>query len=375
MGTFLFRWPHPANDVHVTGTFDDWSKSEQLVKVGDVWEKEVHLSSADEKILYKFVVDDQWIVDHEAPKEDDGHYNVNNVLYPHEIKKDQPTTSEGTGAAFISSAAPESTSAAMAGEVPKEKPEPERKISPPGAFPETPVTEPDSFNVAPIPATSGMSNPISLPAGEKVPESSTITSNTVDSTATTSKEGYEKDASAPYAPTSGEEPIYSVKPIPATSGIGNPVSLPAGEKVPDSSNFTSNTVDSTATTSKEAYEHAGEAAAGVLGGTAVGAAAYSAFSKPDEEKKNIIPESSLPMDTKAADTLDAGPTISSAAPTSTTALLAGAISLEKKRQGMVIDPADAPSAETLSSVPEMVKESMKEAHQDPEAASDRKSVV
>jgi hypothetical protein len=45
--------PHPADDVHVTGTFDDWAKTEKLEKVGDVFEKEVQLPSADEKYYYK----------------------------------------------------------------------------------------------------------------------------------------------------------------------------------------------------------------------------------------------------------------------------------------------------------------------------------
>jgi hypothetical protein len=37
----------------VTGTFDAWSKSEKLEKVGDHFEKDVTLASADEKIYYK----------------------------------------------------------------------------------------------------------------------------------------------------------------------------------------------------------------------------------------------------------------------------------------------------------------------------------
>ena len=44
---------HPANEVYVTGTFDDWGKSVKLDKSGDTFEKEVSLSNADEKILYK----------------------------------------------------------------------------------------------------------------------------------------------------------------------------------------------------------------------------------------------------------------------------------------------------------------------------------
>jgi len=44
---------HPASEVYVTGTFDDWSKSEKLDRVGDGFSKNVTLSSADEKIYYK----------------------------------------------------------------------------------------------------------------------------------------------------------------------------------------------------------------------------------------------------------------------------------------------------------------------------------
>jgi hypothetical protein len=39
--------------VYVTGTFDDWSKSEKLVKTGDVFMKDVTLPRADEKFYYK----------------------------------------------------------------------------------------------------------------------------------------------------------------------------------------------------------------------------------------------------------------------------------------------------------------------------------
>ncbi len=37
----------------MTGTFDDWSKSEKLVKTGDSFSKNVTLPSAAEKIYYK----------------------------------------------------------------------------------------------------------------------------------------------------------------------------------------------------------------------------------------------------------------------------------------------------------------------------------
>lgn len=53
MGTFVFKWAHAASEVYVTGTFDNWSKSEKLIKTGDIFEKNVTLPSAEEKIYYK----------------------------------------------------------------------------------------------------------------------------------------------------------------------------------------------------------------------------------------------------------------------------------------------------------------------------------
>ncbi|KAI5860227.1 hypothetical protein GGS23DRAFT_240557 [Durotheca rogersii] len=53
MGTFLFKWAHPASEVYVTGTFDDWKKTEKLEKVGDHFEKTVTLPDASAKIFYK----------------------------------------------------------------------------------------------------------------------------------------------------------------------------------------------------------------------------------------------------------------------------------------------------------------------------------
>lgn len=300
--------------MHVTGTFDDWGKSEQLIQKGDIWEKEVNLSNADEKIYYKFVVDDKWVIDPTAPQEDDGHFNINNVLLPKDIKKHAGTYSREHQHRSILTAAvagkTDTTTAAGA----TTASEPEAKRHTPGDFPETPAEEPEKpFGVAPIAASSGIGNPVSLAPGEKVP---TLTDRTVDSTATTSKEGYERDASA---------------------------ALPA--------------------------------AAGLAGAGGLAALAGSAFSKP-EEKQNLIPESSLPMGGETKNTMDSGPHIQSAAPDSSTAGLAAGVPLEKKRQAMIIDPADAPQtgAEIAAAVPEPVKESIAESRQSPEAAASSEAV-
>lgn len=44
---------HPATEVYVTGTFDDWAKSVKLEKKGEIFEKLVDLPLATQKIYYK----------------------------------------------------------------------------------------------------------------------------------------------------------------------------------------------------------------------------------------------------------------------------------------------------------------------------------
>ncbi|KAK3394888.1 hypothetical protein B0H63DRAFT_517966 [Podospora didyma] len=262
MGTFTFQWPHAAEEVYVTGTFDNWSKSEQLTKVGDVFEKKVTLPETSEKVYYKFVVDGDWITDHAAPQEKDPQGNENNFLLPEQMATEQET---GSAAAILNSIAPESTTAQLAGAVPLEEPKEEPSVS--GAYPETPAADLDTkeFKVSPLPAADGAVNPIKLEPGAKIPEG--IATEGINSHVTLDKESYEKSDRIP----------------------GLETELPA---------ITS----------------------------------------------NMIPESSLPV-LGANDVA-----INSAAPTSTTAALAGAVPLEPK-------------------VPEIVKQSQEEAKVDPEASA------
>jgi hypothetical protein len=146
-----------------------------------------------------------------------------------------------------------------------------------------------------------------------------------------------------------QEQTFSVNPIPATAGAGNPIKLAAGEPVPPASEITSNTVASTATTDKESYEN----------GTAVPAGEAKSADLPPA--KNLIPESSLPMGEGGAGAYDAGPTIQSVGPNSTTAALAAAVPLEKdiKRE---------------EAVPEIVRVSQEQADFPPEASADAEEV-
>ncbi|CAG7947890.1 unnamed protein product [Penicillium nalgiovense] len=308
MGTFTFQWPHKASEVFVTGTFDDWGKTVKLDQVDDIFVKEVTISPV-QKVHYKFVVDGIWTTDPNVREEDDGNNNINNVLLPEEIKSDF---------APMSGVTPDSTTAALAANVPKE---PNGDL--PGSFPETPGQESEqTFSVDPIPASGGYGNPVSLNPGEKVPHHSTLHNNTVDSNVTLDKESYEKGQTLP---------------------------LGAGTQNTD--------------TNPGAF----------------------AFTIPPVTN-NMIPESSLPIGGPAqraatsateptytggpaqqAAMADPGYYIQSAGPNSTTAALAAGVPLESKDKQT---NGDKPVEE----VPQVVKDSMSEAHKDPEAAANQEAV-
>jgi hypothetical protein len=173
-----------------------------------------------------------------------------------------------------------------------------------------------------------------------VPDPSTLTSNTINSTVNKGEP---------------EAESFSVNPIPASAGTGNPIHLTPGEKVPDPSTISGNTINSTVTTDKESYENGVGASVLPNSNSEKGAAETGMFGVPPVTN-NMIPESSLPIGTGSASEADPGVTIQSAAPQSTTAALAGQV--PKESHG----------------VPEVVTESQKEAHVDPEASASPEAV-
>ncbi|KAF2439549.1 carbohydrate-binding module family 48 protein [Karstenula rhodostoma CBS 690.94] len=344
MGKYTFTWEHEAHHVYVTGTFDHWQKTVQLDRQGPIFKKTVELPRA--KHQYKFVVDGNWVTNESAPKEADASGIFNNVLTPEDIKDEEPVST-------LSSAAPESSTAALAGAVPFQNRHLQTPANEdlPGAFPltppaETPSQEPQAFSINPIPASEGLGNPVTLAPGEKVPEPSTFTSNTVDSTVKHDKEPESEDATV------------SVAPIPATAGPGNPIRLAPGEKVPDASTLTGNTVSSTATTDAASYEKSyalpPQLATPVFTPETEREAQGGMFSLPPLAG-SVVPESSLPMGVAAKVEQDTGIHIQSAAPTSTTAALAAAVPKEPR-------------------VPETVSESQKKAGFEPEASANAEAV-
>ncbi|MCJ1352590.1 MAG: hypothetical protein MMC33_002574 [Icmadophila ericetorum] len=367
------RLDHPANEVFVTGTFDDWSKSVKLdKKEGTLHEKMVELPSATEKIYYKFVVDGNWIADHTAPIEYDNSENINNVLLPSQITKPGSTEpSTGHAPADLMAAAastglmagvvPHSTTAQLAGDVPKESAKDLGRTASsdlPGSFPETPAAEPSEYSVNPIPATTGPGNPVQLEPNEKVPDPSALTTNTIASTVKDDPElmTSEKDAMKKEEP----EQTFGVAPLPATTGVGNPIQLEPGEKVPHPSDFTNNNINSMVTLDKESYEK-GSSATPVLPAVVTPEAERDAkggmFGLPPISN-NMIPESSLPMGNgTTAMEKDPGAVIQSSGPNTTTAALAGGVPIEPR------------------GVPEVVSESQEEAGFAPEASANPEAVV
>lgn len=99
-----FEWSdnqeHPAGVVYVTGTFDNWSKTERLEWTRDgILAKRVKLNLTDdqEKILFKFVVDGDWRTDPRAPIDTDADGNQNNVIFKSQLEpehKPEPEVSE-----------------------------------------------------------------------------------------------------------------------------------------------------------------------------------------------------------------------------------------------------------------------------------------
>jgi hypothetical protein len=260
-------------------------------------------------------------------------------------------------AAIMSGISPNSTTNELAGAVPKEadlaKTAAAKSSDVPGAFPDTPAAEPEAFSVNPIPATDGPGNPITLAPGEKVPVSSAITSNTIGT-------GVHDDEELKKADEVAQ--TFTVQPIPATGGAGNPIKLAAGEPVPAPETITGNTIQSTVTTDKGSYENSGAFGNAPVLPPAVTpdvkhAANGTGVLDLPPITHNLIPESSLPMGESGAGTFDASPTIQSVGPQATTVFLAGQVPLEKKKK------------EEEDDVPEIVRESQEEAGFAPEASA------
>ncbi|GAW19757.1 hypothetical protein ANO14919_092470 [Xylariales sp. No.14919] len=139
----------------------------------------------------------------------------------------------------MSSAAPDSTTAALAAEVPLEKKDEtadkgetvvkDEKSGVPGAFPETPATELNDdgvFGVNPLPAAAGAVNPITLAPGEKVPEG--LAAESTVSNVKLDPESYEKSDELP-----GGVPVTISSAAPVATTAALVADVPIESKVPE----------------------------------------------------------------------------------------------------------------------------------------------
>ncbi|KAI9655248.1 MAG: hypothetical protein M1831_004958 [Alyxoria varia] len=137
-------------------------------------------------------------------------------------------------------------------------------------------------------------------------------------------------------PDSGDNSnqTFGVSPLPATAGIGNPVSTKPGESLPSTENYApGKSIQSHVKTDKESYEKSD---------------AYpSSENKPVETQggafgvppvtSGMIPESSLPMGNQSGSTeKDAGPFMQSTGAGSSTAAMAGQVPKEPRGQAEVV---------------------------------------
>ncbi|KAF2663388.1 hypothetical protein BT63DRAFT_126085 [Microthyrium microscopicum] len=168
------------------------------------------------------------------PTETDENYIQNNVLHPSDIKPKAAETSteksaekpkEGLAASTTSFISSIAPGATTAGMVGSIPKEGTSKDVP-GAFIETPANEEKAFSVNPIPASEGVGNPIDLKPGESVPHHSEFTTNTVNSGVKLDKESYEKADAGPASDIVAE----ANKSTPVVGGTIIPESaLPMGE--------------------------------------------------------------------------------------------------------------------------------------------------
>lgn len=217
-------------------------------------------------------------------------------------------------------------------------------------------SEEPTLSVSPLPAFDGAVNPIKTAPGEKIPEPSTVTANTLTS-------GVHDDPELVAADKAkGEsEQTVSVSPLPAFAGAVNPVKIAPGEKLPEVSALTGNTTTSAVHTDKESYEKS-DALPPVL--PPVVTPQVERDSKGTgildlpSISNNLIPESSLPIGTSGVGTFDASPTIQSAGPETTTSKLAAEVPLESAKVPEVVkeSQAEAGFPAEASGVPEEVKE-------------------
>ncbi|KIY72974.1 carbohydrate-binding module family 48 protein [Cylindrobasidium torrendii FP15055 ss-10] len=245
---FTFEWPFSGNHVVVTGTFDQWSSSLPLSREGGVFRATTTLPWA-EKILYKFVVDGNWVTSPQAPTENDNSGNVNNVYTsPSEPAPPPPPAPEPVPVPEEAVSQVEDTPAAPVVEsVSETQPEPEVLAPVPQAAAPAPDAPRLSLGLVPVNAAE---NNHGLTSATPHPETP---STHAPSPATVTPAAEATPAPAPSVPAPSPPATESEKPAdppaaPTTNGtngttsVEKAASLKTGASTPPRASTTSSTL-------------------------------------------------------------------------------------------------------------------------------------
>ncbi|KAI5788921.1 hypothetical protein DFH27DRAFT_527912 [Peziza echinospora] len=343
MGHFRFTWPYPAGEVFVTGEFDKWTSSVKLEKDGETGHFSAVVDLGDhEKTFYKYIVDGNWCTNIQEKIEQDGSGIENNVIYKTDMHTPEPALPAET--AFIQSAAPESTTAALAAAVPHEESQ--------TAF---------TSSVAPTSTTAELA--------AQVPYTENATTEETSSEIKRPTPGFsDVPGGFPETPAVDQDEVaaFHVNPLPAFSTPGNPISLAAGEQIPE---FQAAAVHDTLTLDKESYEKADASNLGV-------GFDFSSIPAAVSTSDSIIPESSLPIVAATAESVPAVVKESQAIANASPEASAIESQVQKKdalENELIANPPrlhhHTDEAVAADNVPAVVKESQAIAHASPEASA------
>jgi serine/threonine protein kinase len=82
-GRYTFIWEHPADEVLVTGTFDDWQMTVRLEKHEGIFKKQVLLPRV--PTHYRFLVDGNLVVNESKRLQDVGSGILDNAIFPEDM--------------------------------------------------------------------------------------------------------------------------------------------------------------------------------------------------------------------------------------------------------------------------------------------------
>ncbi|VEU20450.1 DEKNAAC101382 [Brettanomyces naardenensis] len=99
-----FEWPHSdAQEVYVSGSFDNWTGKFRLEQNNPTSSFKLSIEVPYQKFYYKFIVDGDWVTSASDKQENDPSGIWNNVVYPDEISNDDDGVSEYTAISYPTS--------------------------------------------------------------------------------------------------------------------------------------------------------------------------------------------------------------------------------------------------------------------------------